>query len=187
MNTFTMMIAALASMLLTAPAYAQEQEEPVAAQTEEEPMASISRGPLPNQKQPEPEDMVWAEYLRIPDTDKLESRALSAPINQDGATILVIVPPKGFDSAALVVNQDDVGIYLIANISDDKEAMRRARELERQARAELNLEKVKSDAANAVSAATLVPQSEGQELKLVNVIVAKDMLTGNTVTLAFTY
>lgn len=129
---------------------------------------------------------MWDGYLTAPDAEEMAMQALSPAVAQGNSSIMVITAPEGFDSAAYVETEESVGIYLIDNVSNKDEALERAAQIEGEVVGKLSLSRLETEANNAISASSYVPSTEA-DLSLVNVIVAPDMIAGNTVTLAFTY
>lgn len=129
---------------------------------------------------------VWDGYLNTPDAEDMAMQAISPPIAQGDSKIMVISAPEGFDSAAYVETGKSVGIYLIDNVSNTDKALERAAQIEGEIVDKLSLSRLETEANNAISASSFVPAGQA-DLTLVNVIVAPDMVAGNTVTLAFTY
>ena len=81
---------------------------------------------------------------------------------------------------------DSTGLYMIDNVGNIEEAEARAKAIEDMLSRDIQVTKQLTQASNASYAATFLPKQEG-DLKLVNIIVAPDAITGNTVTVAFTY
>ena len=105
---------------------------------------------------------------------------------QDGVEVTVIKAPEGFDSAAYVEIDKVAGIYLIKNTESERLAIEEADRIETSIREKLKLTEVEDPATNAIYASSYISKEKG-DLKLVNVIVAKDDVSGYTVTTAFSY
>lgn len=161
--------------------------------TGKEPMVGISRGTdeavtvTPSDTAPVPtKKFQLIEYANAPDAQEVAMYAVSPPVLQDGAEITIMKAPEGFDSAAHVLFNGSSSIYLINNIQEEEAALSRSKELERMLLEELGLKREDAANENVISASTFVSTKE-EDLKMVNVIVAKNFLSGNTVTLAFSY
>lgn len=128
----------------------------------------------------------WAEYTNSPNPETMANIALAPTITQDGSRITIIPAPQGFDSAAYVVSSDGVGVYLIDNVEAGEAAIERANALEVEISEIIPMAKIPAEANAATAASSFLP-SEDIDLKLLNVIVAPDLIAGNTVTVAFTY
>jgi hypothetical protein len=128
----------------------------------------------------------WTQLAERPTREDVSRYAMSPPVVQDGTSITVMSAPEGFDSSAFVEMADSTGFYLIDNVREQDAAEERAKEIEAVLTGDLQLQKEITPTENASYAASLVPGRSG-DLKLVNIIVAPDMLAGHTVTVAFTY
>jgi len=128
----------------------------------------------------------WTELAMRPAREDVSRYAMSPPVVQDGTRITVMSAPEGFDSSAFVEMSDSTGFYLIENIREQDAAEARAKEIETILTGALQLQKELTPTDSASYATSLVPGRSG-DLKLVNIIVAPDMLAGHTVTVAFTY
>lgn len=194
-NITTSILLVVAGLSFGPIVHAQSADGEEAKITAAEPMVGISRGtdeavnvtptnPTPVQMPAKKFQLI--EYANAPDAQEIAMYAVSPPVLQDGAEITIMNAPEGFDSAAHVLFNGSSSVYLINNIQEEESALSRSKDLERMLIEELGLKREDAANENVISASTFVSTKE-EDLKIVNVIVAKNFLSGNTVTLAFSY
>jgi len=192
-NITTSILLVVGSLSFGSIALAQSGSSEEEKVTGTEPMVGISRGTdeavtvTPTEPVAIPiKKFQLIEYANAPDAQEVAMYAVSPPVLQDGAEITIMKAPEGFDSAAHVLIDGSSAVYLINNIQEEEEALSRSRDLEQMLVKELGLKREDAPNENVISASTFISTKE-EDLKMVNVIVAKNFLSGNTVTVAFSY